>query len=52
MKYTIKPTLATAEKNSLPLELAYLEPICLHVGNKKRNANKDTLNCCKLKLIF
>ena len=50
--HIIKPTLATVEKKSLYLVLPYLGPISLQVKTKKRNAMKNTLNCCKLQVIF
>ena len=40
-----KPTLAIVEKKPLRLVLPYLGPISL-------NAMKNTLNCCKLPVIF
>ena len=40
------------EKKSLYLVLPYLGPISLQVKTKKRNAMKNTLNCCKLQVIF
>ena len=40
-----KPTLAIVEKKPLRLVLPYLGPISL-------NAMKNTLNCCKLQVIF
>ena len=42
---TLKPTLAIVEKKPLRLVLPYLGPISL-------NAMKNTLNCCKLQVIF
>ena len=40
------------EKKPLPLVLVYLEPISLQVRKKIRKAMKNTLNCCKLQIIF
>ena len=50
--HIIKPTSATVEKKALRLVLPYLGPISLKVGTKIRNAMKNTLNCCKLQVIF
>ena len=40
------------EKKALHLVLPYLEPISLQVRTKIRKAMKNTLNCCKLQIIF
>ena len=50
--HIIKPTSATVKKKALHLVLPYLGPISLQVRNKIRNAMKNTLNCCKLQVIF
>ena len=50
--HIIKPTSATVEKKALRLVLPYLGPISLQVRTKIRNAMKNTLNCCKLQVIF
>ena len=50
--HLIKPTLARVEKKPLHLVLPYLGPISLQVRTKIRNAMKNTLNHCKLQVIF
>ena len=50
--HIIKPILETGRKNPLRLVLPYLGLIVLQVRTKIRNAMKDTLNCCKLQIIF
>ena len=50
--HIIKPTSATVEKKVLRLVLPYLGPISLQVRTKIRNAMKNTLNHCKLQVIF
>ena len=50
--HIIKPILETVRKNPLRLVLPYLGLIALQVITKIRNAMKDTLNCCKLQIIF
>ena len=50
--HIIKPTSATVENKALRLVLPYLGPISLQVRTKIRNAMKNTLKCCKLKVIF
>ena len=50
--HIIKPTWAGVEKKALHLVLPYLEPISLQVRTKIRKAMKNTLNCCKLQIIF
>ena len=50
--HIIKPTSATVEKKALRIVLPYLRPISLQVRTKIRIAMKNTLNCCKLQVIF
>ena len=50
--HIIKSTLATVEKNPLRLVLPYLGPLSLQIRVKVINATKNTLNHCKLQLIF
>ena len=48
----IKPISATVEKKALLLVSPYSRPISLQLRTKLRNAMKNTLNHCKLHVIF
>ena len=42
----------TIEKKTLILPLPYLRDISLQTRTKLRKSFKDTLNCCKLQIVF
>ena len=50
--HVVNETPLTAEKNPLVLVLLYLGSVSLQTRTKLKKSLKNTLNCCKLQIVF